>query len=171
MTDRETEPSFRDARQDNWPIVLGLEFAGRGSFNMLSAFGVVADYIETDPKRDWRTWLPLRDADEVTIVVRFSHATKARAIRVSRTREGFSASCRLPADAYSGLTVFGMMQLVSECLLASLEKIAVKAGIPPPPHTPESFAAELQSYCDDAGISDPVAYRRRLWEEAGTLDS
>lgn len=167
MMERQKSPA-RDVRQDNWYIVLGLEFAGRANFNMVSAFMLVDDYLATDPRGDWRKWLPAGTLGEVTVVLKYAHATKKRAIRVSETREGFSAICRLPANAYSGLDVFGMVQQVSECVLASLKGIAAKAGIPSPPHTPESFASEIQSFCNDYGISYPVAYRKSLWEEAGT---
>jgi len=153
-------------REDNWPIVLGLEFAGRGNFNLISAWALVDDYLAADPSGEWREWFPIASLGELSVILRYRHEVTAPAMRVSRTKEGWSASCRLPAGAYSGLDVFGMMRHVCEHVSAALEKISIRAELRDPPCEADALLSSVQEWSLSQGITDPVAHQKAIWDAA-----
>lgn len=153
-------------REDNWPIVLGLEFAGRGNFNLISAWALVDDYLTADPSGEWRAWFPIASVGELSVILRYRHEVTAPAMRVSRTKEGWSASCRLPAGAYSGLDVFGMMRHVCEHVTAALERISIRAELRDPPCGADALFDSVQEWALSQGITDPVAHQKAIWDAA-----
>lgn len=73
-----------------WPLVLGVE-AGN-SFVYQSAYSLVGEYLLADPEGEWSRWYPLADFGPLSVILRYRHETRKPATRVSRTRDGLSAS-------------------------------------------------------------------------------